>query len=149
MAEILITSDSRYLIDRKSLRKAIDGYLENVAMTKKVEVSVAVVGARKMKELNKKYRQIDKATNVLSFPLEEGAGGEVLSFGSAKPQTGSDGQQNSGFVFPDDGRLYLGDVVLCYPVLRKQAGEYKLMVDDWVNELAVHGLEHLLGKHHE
>ena len=135
MAEILINSDSRYLINRSRIRHALQTYLDTIGISRKVEVSIAVVGSRKMKELNKKYRQLEKATNVLSFPLE--------SFDLAQDK------QAAGFVSPDDGKLYLGDIVLCYPFLRQEAGKHKLMVDDWIDELAVHGLEHLLGKHHE
>ncbi len=131
MIEVLIKSDSRYPVDRKRLRRRLVEELEKLKLGGNVEVSVAVVGSRKMKALNKKYRQLDKATNVLSFPLQNSE------------------TRSAGFVYPEDEMLYLGDIVICYPEARKQAGQYRMFVDEWLGELAAHGLEHLLGHHHD
>jgi len=87
-----------------------------------VEVSVAVVGGRKIRSLNKTYRQLDESTDVLSFPQE----------GSRDP----------------DGILRLGDILVCYPQAIEQAVEEDKMVDEKINELVEHGLRHLLGIHH-
>ena len=91
-----------------------------------VEVSIAIVGDRKMRALNKKYRNIDKTTNVLSFSQSEG-----------EPT-----------VLPSD-KLYLGDVIISYPVVISEAAQYNRLVDDWVAELVSHGVTHLLGIHHK
>ena len=90
-----------------------------------VEVSVAVIGNRKMRALNKKYRDIDKSTNVLSFSQTEG---DVT-------------QQ------PPD-KLYLGDIVLAYPKIVEECARDNMLIDDRVNELVEHSLMHLLGFHH-
>ena len=89
------------------------------------EVSVAIVGNRKIRSLNKKYRDIDKTTNVLSFSQIDGEG-------PPRP--------------PD--KLYLGDVVISYPVVILEAALEKMLVDDKVAELVEHGVKHLLGEHH-
>lgn len=91
-----------------------------------IEVSIAIVGDRKMRELNNKYRNLDKTTNVLSFSQIEG---------SAAP-------------LPAD-RLFLGDIVVSYPVVIEEAARENMLVDDKINELVEHGLMHLLGLHHE
>jgi probable rRNA maturation factor len=127
---ILFRADSRYPINRKRIRATISKILDKENLGKNIEVGVYVVGARKMKQLNRDYRDKDYATNVLSFGLQE------LS------------PQGEGFVFPADDTLHLGDVVLCYPVARGEAAKFKKMVDDWLDELVAHSMEHLLGRHH-
>lgn len=122
MISVLIISESRYLVSRDKIRQAIKSFLEMQRLDD-VEVSISIVGARKIRQLNRKWRQIDKETDVLSFPLEEPRG--------------------------VDGTLRLGDVVVCYPVAIKQAASENKLVDDKINELVEHGLRHLLGEHHE
>lgn len=127
---IIIGGDSRYPVDRRRLREALLGALQKENLALPAEISVTVVGERKMKTLNSGYREMHKSTNVLSFCLQE---------------TKTDGE---GFVFPGDQTMYLGDIVICYPVARSEARIYNMMVDDWIVELALHSLEHLLGRHH-
>ncbi|PIU03280.1 rRNA maturation RNase YbeY [Candidatus Shapirobacteria bacterium CG08_land_8_20_14_0_20_39_18] len=121
MISVLISSESRYRIDRQKIKKGIEDFLGQVGMNE-VEVSVAVVGGRKIRSLNKTYRQLDESTDVLSFPQE----------GSRDP----------------DGILRLGDILVCYPQAIEQAVEEDKMVDEKINELVEHGLRHLLGIHH-
>jgi probable rRNA maturation factor len=78
-----------------------------------------------MRALNKRYRQIDKTTNVLSFSQIEGKNAPVL-----------------------EDRLFLGDVVISYPVVIDEAARQNMLVDDWTCELVEHGVQHLLGIHH-
>lgn len=125
-----VTGSSRYHFNRRRIKKLVTKVLEKEGLNRSVEVSVAFVGSRKMKQLNKKYRNKDYVANVLSFCLQDSA------------------SNDDGFLFPVDEVLYLGDVVVCYPVARKQAGEYFMFVDEWIDELVRHSLEHLLGRHH-
>ena len=53
-----------------------------------------------------------------------------------------------GFVMPR-GPLMLGDVVVCWSVAVKQAGEKNILVDDEVDILVEHGVRHLLGEDHD
>lgn len=94
-----------------------------------VEVSVAIVGDRKMRSLNKKYRNKEGTTNVLSFSLTEG---EALHTSAN-----------------DSSTLGLGDIVISYPQVIKEASRDEMLVDDKIEELVLHGLSHLLGVHHE
>lgn len=128
--QIDIRSDSRYPIDRKRIRSAVLKVLEKEGFESAVEVSVLVVGKRKAKALNVSYRDKDYVPNVLSFCLQEEIEG------------------GSGFLYPENDVVYLGDVVLCYPVVVEQAAERHLLVDDWMEELVLHSMEHLLGRHH-
>jgi len=88
------------------------------------EIAVRIVDAEEIKALNQLYRKQDTATNVLSFP-----GGEI------------DG-------LPDDATQMLGDIVVCAPIIAREASEQgKAPVDHWAHML-VHGTLHLLGFDH-
>ncbi len=122
---IPIYVESRYKINRKKIKEVIIRVLSEQSVTSAVEVSVAVIGNRKMRTLNKKYRNIDSSTNVLSFSQTEG----------------------DATMQPPD-RLYLGDIVLAYPKVVEECARDNQLVDDRVNELVEHSLMHLLGHHH-
>ncbi|MBI2268643.1 MAG: rRNA maturation RNase YbeY [Candidatus Blackburnbacteria bacterium] len=128
MLRIFITRQSRYPLDTKALKHKIEDVL-SLRGVKDAEVSIALVGERKMRELGQKYLKENK-----SDPVHE-----VLSFSASE-----DGE----FVVPPD-KLPLGDVVICYPEARKIAIKKNKMMDDVLGELAEHGVMHLLGIHHE
>ncbi len=135
MITVLITVESRYMVDRSALKKRVETFLSG-HVHRKTEVSVTIVGRRKMHVLNKSYRDIDKPTNVLSFALHEVKEGvEVPHFTTIHSS-------------PDD-TLRLGDVVVCYPIAIEEAAAQNKMVDVRIAELVEHGLNHLLGIHHD
>jgi probable rRNA maturation factor len=123
--KILTFVESRYKVNRKKIKQAINEVLDEKQISSPCEVSLAFVGDRKMHGLNLKYRNLDKTTNILSFPLNEGE------------QT----------MLPA-GKLRLGDIVISYPQIIKEAAAEEVMVDDKIDELVRHGLLHLLGEHH-
>jgi len=85
-------------------------------------LSVRIVGRARSRSLNARYRHMDKATNVLSFT---GAGAA-----------------------PDD-RLFLGELVICAPVVAQEArAQDKTLAAHWAH-MTVHGVLHLLGFDHE
>ncbi len=122
MISVLISSESRYKINREKIRKLVQNLLGQAGLDE-AEVSILIVGTRKIRELNRVFRKIDEETDVLAFPLEA-------------PRD-------------EDGILRLGDIVICYPKARGQAGEEGKMVDEKIDELVEHGLRHLLGENHE
>lgn len=124
--QIPIFVESRYKVNRKKIKSAINNLLGKQEITGPVEVSVAIVGDRKMRELSRKYKNEDKTRNVLSFSLMEGEATHI----------------------PDDV-LRLGDIIISYPVVIKEASKEEMLVDDKVSQLVEHGLMHLLGLHHE
>lgn len=133
MVSVQINSDSRYPVNRKIVRKAVEDTLKKNKMSEgDIEVSVAVVGKRKMRELADKYLQDGKDHEILSFPYED-----------------IDSVNSKGFINHPDNVLRLGDIVLCWPEVVLLAGRDDLLVDDEVYFLTGHGVEHLLGKHHE
>ncbi len=118
--------ESRYKINRKKIKQVVENVLSKNQITGPVEISVAVVGDRKMRELSRKYKGEDKTRNILSFSQTEG---EDLKN-------------------PTDV-LRLGDIVLSFPEIIKDASRDEMLVDDKVGQLVEHGLMHLLGLHHE
>lgn len=123
---ILLYVESRYKVNRKRIRKQVIDTLKVQNVKGPVEVSIAFVGDRKMRELSKKYKGEDKTRNILSFSLTEG----------------------EPVIMPTD-KLRLGDIVISYPVLITEASKEEMLVDDRVDQLVEHGLLHLLGLHHE
>lgn len=124
MVNIDITAQSGYRFDRGRIRQALEKILIEQGMAENdMEISLLVIGERKMRELHQKYMETDEVTDVLSFPLEEA-------------------------IYPD-GVLRLGDIVICYPVAIRRAMEENKMVDEEMEFLAGHGLMHLLGINHD
>ncbi len=119
MLSVLISSESRYPISRPKIRKAAEDYLKNIGI-EDVEISVAVVGSKKIRELNKKWRALDEETTVLTFALEE-------------PRD-------------ESGVLRIGDIVISYPEARQIAQEDALTMDQAIEKLLIHGLNNLFGK---
>lgn len=129
MQSILIKTDSHYNVNRPRIRKLIENFLSEKRVKGKIEISMSVVGDRAMRLLNKKYRLLDETTDVLSFPLNNTA--------EEKP-----------FIDPPDNVLYLGDIIISYPMVLEAARTEDKLVDDVIDGLVIHGLNHLLGQHH-
>ena len=123
---VLIFVESRYKVSRKRIKKVVESVIAGNEVAGPVEVSVAVVGDRKMRELSKQYKGEDKTRNILSFSQSEG----------------------ESIVSPGDA-LRLGDIVLSFPQVINDAVRDEMLVDDKVDQLIEHGLMHLLGIHHE
>ena len=86
------------------------------------EVNVLIVGSAAGRRYNREFRGRDYATNVLSFPYE--------------PMPG----EHSGL---------LGDLVICAPVVAREAREQRKQVRDHFAHMTIHGVLHLLGHDHE
>ena len=148
MIKVLIKTDTRYPISRKIVRKAVEDTFKKYKIENaEFEVSVAVVGGRKMKQLTEKYLNDGSKHQILTFALEEEAKSLRILNTSSDEIRGD--LPSHGFINPSGEILRLGDVVLCWPQTILEASEDEMMVDDKVYELICHGTEHLLGKDHE
>ena len=105
--------------------------LENI--DKECYVSITIVEADEIKELNAEHRGIDKVTDVLSFPVVNLLDGSDIS--------------DAGDYY--DGRLILGDVVLCADRASEQAEEFGHSVEREFGYLTCHSVLHLIGYDHE
>jgi probable rRNA maturation factor len=130
MYSIRIKTASHYPINRKQIKNAITKILIE-RLVKDGEVSIAIVGDRQMRKLNKQYRNKDATTDVLSFPQHDPS------------------QKTFPFYTAPNNILYLGDIVVSYPQAVKEAAREHMMVDDKILQLILHGLDHLMGIHHE
>jgi probable rRNA maturation factor len=97
------------------------------------EVAVRIVGLAEGRRLNLVWRGRDHATNVLSFPVPPGSEGRVR--GRARG--------------PRSRRRFLGDIVLCAPVVAREARRQRKEPKAHWAHLVVHGCLHLVGLDHE
>ncbi len=91
----------------------------------RAEISLTLVSLEEIRELNRDYRDVDRETDVLSFPQYEGV--EEM---------------------PEEGELCLGDVVICLDKVKSQAEEFGHSFEREFVYLFVHSLLHLLGYDH-
>lgn len=130
MINVLFQTESHFPVKKSVIVDAVTRALTG-RVRSATEVSVSIVGDRRMQELNNKFRKLDATTDVLSFPQNDPT------------------QSSRFFVDHPDGILRLGDIVVSYPEAVREATEENKLVDDKIVELVLHGLEHLLGNHHE
>lgn len=111
----------------REIRSWIRTAIEQAGAPSPAEVSVRIVDEEEGQALNRTYRGTNKPTNVLSFPA------------------GND----SGAGLPPEVPRSLGDIVICAPVVVREArAQGKDVADHWAH-LLVHGTLHLLGYDHE
>ena len=92
------------------------------------EISILLTRSKNMKNLNKKFREINKDTDVLSFPAEEKDFFEK-NLKSKK-------------------KVYLGDIALSYQYIEAITKKQKTSFDDYFKKMLVHGVLHLIGHEH-
>lgn len=85
------------------------------------EITIRIVDETESRQLNEKWRKVQGATNVLSFP--------------------------TGGNFPGNPDL-LGDIVICSPVVQREAHEHNKTFNAHLAHMVVHGVLHLLGFDH-
>ena len=104
---------------------------------KDAELSLLLVNDGRMKELNHKYRGIDRTTDVLSFPqMSYSVKRKALS---VKSYNAINAQRTT----------LLGDVVINLQAAKRQAPEHGLSFNEELRWLLVHGVLHLIGYDHE
>ena len=113
---------------KSAIRRAIAETLEHEDFIIPAEVSVTLCDNKYIRKINKKYRDVDKHTDVLSFPMYDFSTGEAEA---------------------DEAPITLGDIVISLERAKKQAEE---VGNDFLTEVAfltVHSTLHLLGYDHE
>jgi len=121
--KILITKE---VYDRKITKEFVKNLAEEILdylNIENVELSIVLTDNQAIKQLNKDWRNKDKPTDVLSFPVNE------------KP---------AGYKY-----TILGDVVISLPFAKKQATEIGFTEKEEILRLLAHGILHLLGYDHE
>lgn len=112
---------------RLFIRKACIATLTEEKFPYNAEIEVILTDDENIRELNRKFRNIDSSTDVLSFPL------------------GSDGEYDEN---PETGMKMLGDIVISVEHAYAQAELYGHGIEREISFLAVHSMLHLLGYDH-
>ncbi len=110
------------------IQKAISATLEFEKFEFDTSVEVMIVSKEEIREINNSSRNIDKVTDVLSFPMFESAADATVD---------------------EIGTVFLGSMVICKERAIEQAEEYGHSIEREVAFLAVHSTLHLLGYDHE
>lgn len=106
---------------KKHLKKLSRRILKELDAPKDSELSITFINDQRMRELNRDYRNIDRTTDVLSFPLGEKGPGITL----------------------------LGDILISTETSERNSRRYGISHDDEIVKLLTHGILHLFGYDHK
>ncbi len=130
---ILIDADLKGCPEAGWLESLAEKVLTTQGVDSRAELSLAMVGQERIRQLNLSYLGNDEPTDVLSFSmLSEPSAGEITPF-----------------VTPPDGIKHLGEVIISYPQAVIQAAEHRHPVQREIATLLIHGVLHILGFDHD
>ncbi len=118
--EILDETGELGAVYKREIKKISASVLKHMDSPKDSELSLSFIKDEKMRELNRTYRNIDRTTDVLSFPQGEGPGTTLL-----------------------------GDVVISLDTAERNSRRYGVEREEEIKKLIVHGILHLLGYDHK
>lgn len=122
------------------ITEVVEGAIEFINCPYETIVNVTIVDDEAIRQINKEYRQIDKATDVLSFPMLEYENPGDFDFLE-------EDEYNDCFD-PDSGELVLGDIIISKDKVLTQAEEYGHSVYRELSFLVAHSMFHLFGYDH-
>lgn len=99
----------------------------NISKKKIIELSITFTNDKEIRKINKQFRNCDKPTNVLSFPMYESEFFNVLQF---------------------ENYLPIGDIILSYDTVLKESLEQDKTFENHLVHLVVHSILHLFGFDH-
>ena len=123
------------LVISANIRTCINAVLKAEGVTAKCEINVLVTDDAGIREINRTSRNIDSATDVLSFPMFELAPGELPA-------------DWTEYEDPDTGLVPLGDMCISLERASAQAKEFGHTTRREVGYLTIHSMLHLLGYDH-
>lgn len=125
---------------QKKICDTIEYSLKEEKVNVDYEISLIFVDNEEIRNLNKQHRNIDKSTDVLSFPMLDYTDGKVYK----------EMYENFKFdeTYLDNNYLVLGDIVLSLERAKEQSEEYEHSFIREVCYLSVHSILHLLGYDH-
>lgn len=127
MLKVNVTKQSSYPVSSPKLKKRLQEFFQKNGIVSDADVSIALVGEAKMLDIGKRYLKDKKLHNVFSFTPDE----------------------VKNFVYPPDGVIHLGEIMVCYPVAFREAKDEGIGIEEKVFELVEHAGLHLLGIHHK
>lgn len=105
------------------LEIVIDNTLIETNYSNNVSVNISFVNEKEITRLNRQYRNLNEATDVLSF--------------------------EAGTVDPETGKLLLGDIVICVPFVENQSEKLGNIFFNELKLMVIHGMLHLIGFDHD
>ncbi len=127
-------------IDEKimqNLTKVYEAVADFAHLPKRIKVNLSFVDEKTIRKLNKDTRNIDKVTDVLTYPYVELRPKEKLKLSDYELE-----------MDPDDNRLLIGDIYICIKRAEEQSKEYGHSLNREMCFLFCHGLLHILGYDH-
>ena len=135
MTDFVIVCDGDEFPDENArvLENALQGFVEtDVPLC----VEVVFVDGEEIRRLNREMRNMDKVTDVLSFPTLDGIKGQAVC-GEDYP-----------YEIDEEGNLVIGSIAICCERAKEQAEEYGHSYKRELHYLLVHGIMHCLGYDH-
>ena len=117
------------------IEKAVKAALDFEKVEQKCDVCIIITDDENIHELNREHRDVDRPTDVLSFPMMELIPGEKMVVNPLE--------------LDESGAVMLGDIVISIDRAKAQAEEYGHSEERELCFLTVHGMLHLLGYDHE
>ena len=114
---------SKIPFGQKFVNKIISQAIKELKIKRNFEITILLVNDKKIKDLNNQFRKKNKVTDVLSFSQKEG--GKII--------------------LPKQANDYLGDIIISYPQIKRQAQKFKHSAEKEFALISIHGLLHLLG----
>lgn len=122
MIQVEFPQDSQLPIETNTVEQAAEATLRYLSVPDGDSLTVVLAGNEEIQQLNRQYRGLDAPTDVLSF--------------------------QAGYLDPEDGSTYLGDILLSLPQAQAQAQNRGHSLAEEIQLLVVHGTLHLLGYDH-
>ena len=116
------------LAPKKYVLEYLNKVLSEIKLSN-VEFSVSFINEVNMEKMNRKFRDIDDSTDILSFAAEDDDGFGFISAGRRK--------------------RVLGDILICPEVLKRNAQTFKVSENEELRRLLIHGVLHLSGENHQ
>lgn len=120
------------------MKKVIEQVLDYEGCPYEVEINIVITDNEEIRAVNAEYRQIDRATDVLSFPM--------ISYDV--PGDFSKVEEDNTLFHPETGELLLGDIMISIDKVYEQAEQYGHSVERELGFLTAHSMLHLCGYDH-
>ncbi|TVQ38386.1 MAG: rRNA maturation RNase YbeY [Spirochaetaceae bacterium] len=127
--DVTVDDDPDDAPEAAAVARFADTVLQELGI-KNWELSLTLCGDRRMKTLNREFRDRDETTDVLSFSQLEGD--------RPPPVHGTE----------EEHTVFAGDIVVCLPHARRNAIQFGVDAEEEVKRLIVHGVLHLAGYEH-
>ena len=134
-------TEALFDFDAEEVAKEVaEEVLRSEGCDREVEISLTITNDEGIRELNREFREIDKPTDVLSFPN--------VSYDEPGDFSVMDGEQEPDLLNPDTGNIVFGDIVVNEDRVRSQAEEYGHSTKREFAFLIAHSMLHLCGYDH-